>query len=668
MNNLSFERRELLKLSGAGVIGTSALAQTSAAKKSDIFREDFEEWSTGTVPDGFVLAGNSDQQVVDDYSSTGSHSYRMSGSHGGCWRAIMRRELFSDTERPDSMLISGAFRRGDGAEGCHDNQSGRIGWRTVASSSWSAGSGTALLQFRPDGDITVAGETVGTYEPEEWVSFEVEYHWDRDAGEVEHVCRIEDSQPVTAVRDERDDEGEMTALALRSDDYTVFFDDLSVRSVDPDPAPQTGTVTGNVVDTDLEPLTDAIVEIVPIDNDTPEATVKTDADGEFEVEVPVDEYELTATADGFETTTETVTVAADTSTSVSLFLSEPLAARRSEKLDIADRVEAISVRDIDEESAVGTLFDEYESLLDADEVDTEQAKEAVDRLIMAEELITRAMEITSSADPKDSETPDYNISASSYEALLFGVIEWKFGIVEIKKKLSELTGYEEIISSALEYLKDGIEDLIVEQVGETAPDTIGSVDKESLERAEEVSDRIDTAQDIASGDIRALVEELVSPAATALGQSMQLGLEGSDEVRVGTESAPGYESQIEMTVEQTKPDVWDEEHSFQSDFVDAQAERSMQQNTMDSRADSVIETLEPEHDGLLDFITRVLDLLQAEGIWGIIDALKELAQFIWDRFPIVSSGFNAGQGFAATRRVVIDSHHGVETIVGREQS
>lgn len=286
MNELPFNRRDLLKLSGAGVIGTSALAQTSAAEEYDIFTEDFEDWGTGTVPDRFVLAGNSDQQVVDDYSSTGSHSYRMSGSHGGCWRAIMRRELFSDTEKPDSMLISGEFRRGDGTEGCHDDRSGWIGWRTVASSSWSTGSGTALLQFRPDGGITVAGETVGTYEPEEWVSFEVEYHWDQNAGEVEHVCRIDDSQPVTAVRDEHDDEGEMTALALRSDDYTVFFDDLSVRSVDPGPDPDPEPeLTGRVYDPHENPASDTLVTIydATVDATTVLAETTTDGDGRFSI-------------------------------------------------------------------------------------------------------------------------------------------------------------------------------------------------------------------------------------------------------------------------------------------------------------------------------------------------------------------------------------------------
>lgn len=240
MTELPFNRRKLLRLSSgivctAGIgTGTAKAAHVTADSEDVVLAENFESHSPGDVPSEFVLAGNNNQEVVETTAAVGDQSYQMRGSHGGCWRAIMRTDLFSDGPRPKSLRFHGHFKRGDGKEGCHDNQSGRIGWRTVEDSSWSAGSGTSILQFRPDGDITAAGETIGSYEPHKWVEFDVEYHWTPSDETVTQVCRINGQPPVTVTRAERDDEADLTALALRSDDYTVYWDDLVVEQLDTD--------------------------------------------------------------------------------------------------------------------------------------------------------------------------------------------------------------------------------------------------------------------------------------------------------------------------------------------------------------------------------------------------------------------------------------------------
>ena len=243
-----FSRRQALRTTAA--IGAGSLLGSRASAQSDdpIFAEDFEAYGSGELPEGFVLAGSTDQGVTSSTSATGSQSFRMSGSHGGCWRAIMRTELFEDASRPEAMRISGHFRLAGGGVGCHENKSGRIGWRTVASPNWSEGSGPEILQFRPTGEVTAAGEVLGEYERDEWIEFSVEYRWNRDTGEVTQTCTIADGSSETVTREQRDDEANLTALELRSDDFTVFWDGLTIETIDeestedsepePDPEPE----------------------------------------------------------------------------------------------------------------------------------------------------------------------------------------------------------------------------------------------------------------------------------------------------------------------------------------------------------------------------------------------------------------------------------------------
>jgi hypothetical protein len=232
-------RRELLAGLGGGALAAGASGRGTAASQSTgpgdsgdsegpIFESEFDSHAPGEVPSEFVLVGNTNQAVTDTGSPETTQSYQMDGSYGGCWRAIMRRELFDSGTRPDTMRVRGQFRLDDGQVGCHENKSGSIGWRTVEGSHWSDGSGARLLQFRPDGTVTSAGETVGRYEQYEWTGFEVEYRWDRDSGEVTHTCTVGGSGTETVTREARDDETDLTVLELRSDDFTVFWSGLSV--------------------------------------------------------------------------------------------------------------------------------------------------------------------------------------------------------------------------------------------------------------------------------------------------------------------------------------------------------------------------------------------------------------------------------------------------------
>ena len=230
-------RRQLFRLL-IGSVGVSAPAgalPTGATQDDVLFAEDFESVATGSVPDGFVIAGNSDQTVVGGTAAQSSQSYEMNGSYGGCWEAIARVPFPVASE----MTILGSFRRGNGEVGCH-SASGAIKLNTGASSSWPAGSTTTLLRFLPDGTVKSAGTVVGEYSPQEWTTFEVGYARDVGSGEVTHYCRINGGNSISVTREENSHEDNLSALQLSSDDFTVYWDEIVItEGVDTEP-PGTG--------------------------------------------------------------------------------------------------------------------------------------------------------------------------------------------------------------------------------------------------------------------------------------------------------------------------------------------------------------------------------------------------------------------------------------------
>ncbi len=426
-----------------------------------------------------------------------------------------------------------------------------------------------------------------------------------------------------------------------------------------------GTITGRVTDINGS-LEDVAVTILNDDGNTVTNTT-TNNEGEFRLEIPTGTYEVTATKPNYETETADVTVNVGTTHNVSLGLAftDPLADERAAKLELADRLETITEDEIRERSEVATIFDEYDALLQAEEVDTGAAEEAVERLILAEEVINRALEVTGAAEPRDESRFDYNMAANTWAALFQGIIEWKLGLIEIKRKLAELSGYKDIISAALDYLEDAVKDLIVEQIGDVvSSDKRIEFDEQTLELAEVAADAYELAQNVRSGDLRAIVEELVDPVARQFGRSSQFNLEESGSSELLADNSPGYEDQIGLSLENTRPEIWDQDTSYELSNPHISHEDSIIK--IGHRAQSLADTLEPEHDGLLELLSNVLDLLRADGFFGIISVLRELASFIWDRLPIVAEGFNAGQGIVETEFIVDDCYDGVTDIVGRE--
>jgi PKD repeat protein len=186
--------------------------------------EDFEDVSTGTIPNGWTKNGNDDQEVVDTTAVSGDQSLRMKGSHGGCWEAIANRGI--DVPDSGSMTVSLSMKpTTDGSSGCHGNKNGKLKLGTD-DSSWSAGSGQSLLQFRSDGTVEAGGSS-GSYTVDEWNDVRATY--ERSDGSVTQTVEINGRELSTKTRDVSDFEDDLSYLEIHSGDYTLYVDDVVVK-------------------------------------------------------------------------------------------------------------------------------------------------------------------------------------------------------------------------------------------------------------------------------------------------------------------------------------------------------------------------------------------------------------------------------------------------------
>lgn len=219
-------RRDFMKAT-AGTIGGAALpagAATGQAPTSTnvLLDEDFEGYATGSYPGSWRKNGNEDQKVVDSTAAEGSKSLRLKGSPGGCWEALANAPI----SLPDSgtVTFSGYVKpTSDGAVGCHDNKRGSIKLRTSAD-GWSSGSRTRLLKFHLDGTISGPGIDLGSYQVDEWNSFEVTYERSNSSVQLSYVVNGESRGSTTrAVASYEDD---LSYLCLTSGDFSIYYDDL----------------------------------------------------------------------------------------------------------------------------------------------------------------------------------------------------------------------------------------------------------------------------------------------------------------------------------------------------------------------------------------------------------------------------------------------------------
>ncbi len=192
-----------------------------------IFEQDFSDYSLGEYPDNWSISGNSDQEVVDSPAYNHNRALRMSGSHGGNWRALAHREFeLPDPDQDGRMIIDIQARPTNiGEEGNHSGN-GRISLYTNDAWHWDSQDNRRLVAFEPDGTISTP-EDAGIYNVGEWNDIEIIY--EVDGNDVIIELYVNNEYRGEYVEDREDYEEDVNYLTLDSRDYTIFFDDISVR-------------------------------------------------------------------------------------------------------------------------------------------------------------------------------------------------------------------------------------------------------------------------------------------------------------------------------------------------------------------------------------------------------------------------------------------------------
>jgi len=229
--SLRANRRDVLR-AAVGAVGASAVPATVARGQSPrtqetLLDEGFESYSTGSYPSDWSKEGNSNQQVVDGTAAEGEKSLRIEGSSGGCWEALADAPISLPSS--GTVTFSGSVKpTSNGEVGCHDGKRGAVKLRTETG-SWSAGKGTRLLYFHTDGTVHGVNGEYGSYDIDEWNSFEVTY--ERTDTEVTVSYTINGEPRGSATRAVAGFEDDLSYLRLGSGEFTVFYDDLTAETV-----------------------------------------------------------------------------------------------------------------------------------------------------------------------------------------------------------------------------------------------------------------------------------------------------------------------------------------------------------------------------------------------------------------------------------------------------
>ena len=293
----SFERREVLKLTGAGTAVAIGVGGTSGDFSSPTFvTENGEEIEATVTSATLTIDGNSLGDPEDNtYDLTAGNEPEIDG-------------ILASDESWNSTTID---------------------WPSV---SESGDFGSELtLDFWFDGEITgEIARTAGTMTADMPMRMDVEV--ESLVGDAEGTIIIDAENLTTEQSGEMT--GEATGLDTTSATVTLVDNELVIPEADGDeviseafnlPSMNEGDnyfqlqmdltlpeltveVTGTVTD-GTDPIEGATVEF--LDGDTVEATATTDQNGEYSLSVPLGTYEFTVDAEGFESYSEEVTIEDD---------------------------------------------------------------------------------------------------------------------------------------------------------------------------------------------------------------------------------------------------------------------------------------------------------------------------------------------------------------------
>jgi hypothetical protein len=204
------------------VLVLAALASQPA--KSQNWSENFDEYPLNSFPSAnWTPSGNNGTSIVNTTYISKPQSVQMLGQVGGCWAALIHRQL----EVKPPFTIEMYVRNGnETVSGCHPQ---RAEPQLQTGPSWTDPN-RVLWNFDASGHFIVPGTTTGPQlSPLTWVKIGVSYELS-DATHVKMNYSINDKfyKSVTVAQDTY--ESQLVWLSLQAAEGTVWYDNVSVAS------------------------------------------------------------------------------------------------------------------------------------------------------------------------------------------------------------------------------------------------------------------------------------------------------------------------------------------------------------------------------------------------------------------------------------------------------
>jgi outer membrane protein assembly factor BamB len=432
------------------------------------------------------------------------------------------------------------------------------------------------------------------------------------------------------------------------------------------PEPET-EITGIVTDTAGNPLRD--IEVRAENQETDEqVSTTTDSDGEYELAVePSTEYRVFVFDQfglkqiEFE---EFVQLEEDGALEISITLFSKFEVFKEQKLGsdriagLAPRIDNISTPLISEEQDVESEINVIEDAVNSGDVDQALADEAIERMVLGEAIVNRALEGLTDATPVnlagydwsqgpllfEDEMPNFDLLFQTSKGLVIGLIEASYSLKQIANEaLGEFGNLviDRINNAIGNFLRDRLSDY--QRVLGTAENAL-SIEEMLLEIKEAADDAIERLDEGATFDNkRSVIKDLADPIAEQIANSLLVGAE-----------LLSIEGQLSALNTILSADSLANNPTFENDIESIVDETRTSLGNIGTKVQQADDEMNPESDAL----KKLLDLVRELSNSGSIDIptlLNSIWEIVRDLVGVISSGFNIGYGIVQSRDIYAES-------------
>ncbi|MFC6720692.1 BspA family leucine-rich repeat surface protein [Halobacteriaceae archaeon SHR40] len=440
-----------------------------------------------------------------------------------------------------------------------------------------------------------------------------------------------------------------------------------------DPEPET-KIIGVVTDSAGNPLKD--IEVQAQNEETGEQTAATTNDaGEYQISLEPNteyfvfifdqfgleqrEFEETIEAEEGETVELDITLLSK----FEVFEKQKLGG--DDIVGLAPRIDELSTPLISEEDTVEAEIRAIEDAIDDEEIDSELAEEALERMVFGEAMVNRTLEGLTDTTPinlaeydwsrgklvSEDEMPDFDLLFQTSKGIVIGLVEASYSLKKIAKEaLGEFA--DQIVSRITSAIGNFIRDLLSEYsaVLKTAEEalTIAEMLLEIDDAADEGIKRLEEGPTF--DNVRGVIKDLAEPIADQIANSILAGVE--------LLSIDGQLDNLNTTL---SADSLIDDPQFTNDITTIADETRTGLGTIETQVEQAEQEMDPESEALEELINLAGELANA-GVSDIPGLLRSIWNIVRDLVDVISSGFNIGFGIVRTRQIYTGSENVVNNI------